>query len=64
MQMVLLESLNAQSFLVIRSCTSSLSQIRQERFGIIHIMVGFNLLGLNLILSAAQLPNTAMAFVV
>jgi hypothetical protein len=49
MQMVLLESLNARSFLVIRSCSNSLSQTRQEHFGTIHIMVGFkfNLLDLN-----------------
>jgi hypothetical protein len=49
MQMVLLESLNARSFLVIRSCTNFLSQTRQGHFGTIHIMVGFkfNLLNLN-----------------
>jgi hypothetical protein len=39
MQMVLLESLNVRSFLVIHSCTNSLSQTRQEHFGTIHIMV-------------------------
>ena len=47
MQMVLLEFLSAQSFPVIRSCTNSLSQTRQEHIGTIHIMVGFNLLSLN-----------------
>ena len=41
MQMVLLESLNVQSFLAIRSCINSPSQTRQERFGIIHITVEF-----------------------
>ena len=39
MQMVLLESLNVQLFLNIRSCMISLSQTRQERFGTIHIIV-------------------------
>ena len=39
MQMVLLESLNVQLFLVIRSCMTSLSQTRREHFGTIHIIV-------------------------
>ena len=45
--MVPLESLNVRSFLKIRSCMLSTSQIRQERFGIIHIIVSslFHLLG-------------------
>ena len=38
-QMVLLESLNVQLFLKIRSCIVSPSQTRQERFGTIHIIV-------------------------
>ena len=41
MQMVLLESPNALSFLVIRSCTNSLSQTRQEHIGTIHFIVSF-----------------------
>ena len=68
MQMVLLGSHNVQSFLVIRSYTSSLSQTRQERFGIILIMVGFKFNLLNevffLRISTVQRLNTVMVFVV
>lgn len=42
MQMVLSESLNAQSSLATRSSTNSRFQTRQERFGTIHIMVGIH----------------------
>ena len=44
MQMVLSESLNAQSSLATRSSTNSRFQTRQERFGTIHIMVGIHVL--------------------
>lgn len=45
LQMVLLESLNVQLFLKIRSCTNLVSQTRQERIGTIHIIVSsFNFL--------------------
>ena len=43
MQMVLLESLNAQLFREIRFCINFLSQIRPEPFGTIHIIVSLEL---------------------
>ena len=39
LQMVLLESLNVQLSLKIRSCMNSVFQTRRERIGTIHIIV-------------------------